>query len=694
MASKVEILNKTYNQGQKDFRFTLSEASEGTLILYHSPSGWNKSETTYTRHSTYKSVLRNTSTNELTFYKEGRDFIKNVYENSGIDANITFTVEKLSKTTYEYEAYPSANKVDLSTYMVNEVGVSVQLIDTQFKEKLINRDSTEVDILKRVTIEGLNVALFTVDEVTMPDTSIDLSDTATVDDNMVTDGDQVIGITAVTNADFTEMQVPTGSTINTIAASFFKESTRPRIVHLTGDNNIDIWGTYANFTIVHLDGSGNVLNNYGINESNYTGADPKSDTITLNVFITLAEDDSLVFQVNFTGTRLLISGEIIVSEIYTGSPETDLLAYPYYETFLRIGQLITDTDNPFKSDYFGRTDTPLTTYGSDGEIGFITKGIFFRSSTGGNSYTIPLKLKDTFESLSNIFRLGLGVETIGGVDKFVIEDLDYFFDSTVVLDIEDKLRVEDIEKSVIPEMFYKSCETGFNKFTYEFNAGLMEFNTKASWTTIIKTVFNDFKKIVKIRGDGQAMRAIMLAPTEDDYDSTKDVKGDSNIFLIDALRDGAGGFIARTDEGFDYVGGSVYASSSFNLMYSPARNLRRWGADIKAGLIHALNTYLRWQSTEKNTTLESRLTTETLTVKENEDILVNDLTANRWYNEKYTIKAPLTTAQLNAVDANPNGLVKLSTDKYGWILSLKTSNEDGMTEMELLRCNLNEVTPI
>ena len=54
---------------------------------------------------------------------------------------------------------------------------------------------------------------------------------------------------------------------------------------------------------------------------------------------------------------------------------------------------------------------------------------------------------------------------------------------------------------------------------------------------------------------------------------------------------------------------------------------------------------------------------------------------------------PLTTAQKTALDANPHGLIKLATNKYGWVLDVKTSNEDGMSEMELLRVNLNVVTP-
>jgi len=78
MSSKLELIQKINSRGLKQFKFTLYNATEGTLVLTHAPDGWTGSETTYTRHAVYHSVLRNTSTSELTFYKEGRNFIKTV----------------------------------------------------------------------------------------------------------------------------------------------------------------------------------------------------------------------------------------------------------------------------------------------------------------------------------------------------------------------------------------------------------------------------------------------------------------------------------------------------------------------------------------------------------------------------------------------------------------------------------------
>ena len=733
MGTKLATIAKVYNKSDKPFKFVLSEPSEGTLTLHHAPDGWQDAETTYSRHKTYGSVLRSSSTNELTFYKEGRNFLKNCYENSGIDCSATMTVYKLNTTTWAYETYPAAGKFDFSTYQVNEIGVKIQMMDTTFKEKVLNRASTEVNLISKTSIEGYVSQTALIDQVTMPSTSITAVDTATIDGAGVTDAEFVVPMTGVTTASFSEMTVPTLTTLNVTAAGFFQNSLDNRILHLT--DNIVVTYTGAgeiDFRIVHINSSDVIQNTYGLDVRTPASSPYNFD---IDLYVTVATGDTLILQCVNGATEVTSSGSIIVSETYAGAADTDVVAFAYYEAFLRICQLITDSHsldsnhvdagtgnwqpNPFYSTFFGRTDsalqpaTPIGGYASDGtgSLGFVTKGIFFRKQES-LSYTIPVSLKDLFDSLSAIYRLGLSIETIDGIEKVRIEALNDYFPSTVVLDLSSVLRSEDIEKHVIPDMFYKSCEFGYNKFEYREDhiGGLWEFNTKGTWSTVTKAVQNDFKKISKYRADGQGIREILLAPDHlddngvSDYDPAESVKGDDDVFLISAVRNGAV-FDARTSEGFTSIGGSVYADESFNVLYSPGRMFKAWGANLYAGLIHALNSTLRHQVTEKNSTLTSRLTTESSDVDEDGDVVVNDLTSSRWLNEKYIVKAPLTLTQLKAIDAAPNGLVKLgdatydndgvevTPAKYGWILELKTTNKDGMAEMEILRYNANVVTP-
>jgi hypothetical protein len=198
--------------------------------------------------------------------------------------------------------------------------------------------------------------------------------------------------------------------------------------------------------------------------------------------------------------------------------------------------------------------------------------------------------------------------------------------------------------------------------------------------------------VATYRADNQGIRLLLKAPDSTDYQSSKDYKGDDEIFIVDAFND-SGTYTASMDEDFSVVGGTIYADRSFNLKITPKRNLLRNGKQIKAGMTHSLGDYLRWQASDKNTNLYSRLTTESANVKENADVQVTDLEDCRWLNEVYKVQAYLTPAEKLAIDANMNGLIKLSADKYGWILSLKTKNKDGKAEFEILRANLNVVTP-
>lgn len=703
MSSVLDLIKRQFNRGKKTFRVTLSEPSKGSLLLTTIPDGWIDAETTYTRSEVYGSVLRNVSTKELTFYKEGRDFIQSVYESTGIDANITMTVQKLDKTDYLYKDYPAANKLDLSTYQVDEIGVTVQVIDTEFKEKLINRDETEVDILKNESIEGLTLSDFDVNELIMPDTVVD--NTGLIHAQGTYTGDEyiVIPISSVTQNDFTEIVIPTSTSPIVLGGAFYRNSTAERLLELNGNLglNAGVGGTArivsVNISAWTLDSLGVLKNQYNI--ETVLKSDFVSDeyTVSISQNISVELGDSIVLYAYITkepapvlDPSIAFLGDINVLQQNEGNKLTTIKAFPYYEALLKTCQIITDKENCFSSFFFGRPDTPITQYSVEGEVGFVTKGIMFRASNQEN-VTIPVKLKDLFESLSAIYRIGLGVEN----DKVVIEELDYFYDDNVILDLSDIIRQEDIKKEVSPEKFYNTLEFGYNSYDYEEKKGLLEFNTSSSWTTVVKSVPNEFSKVSQYRADGEGMRKILNAVNASDYDQSEDVAGDENIFMIKAYSN-KGDYIALTNQGYSDITGDVYADYLYNVDYSPARMLRAWGAEIWASLIpNNISSNVKWQTTKKNNTLSSKKTGEINYVTENADIIpAISLNAPRFINEIYNVQAPISTAELQAVNDNPNGLIKLTDTKFGWIQEMTTTNKDGMAEFILIRCNLDKVTPI
>jgi hypothetical protein len=421
--------------------------------------------------------------------------------------------------------------------------------------------------------------------------------------------------------------------------------------------------------------------------------------ITFEENITVLTGQSVILQAEISPASITYKFQydslpFRVDETFDGTPAHTTYGFQYYEAFLRLCQKITSQANPFYSDFFGRTDTPLTTYASDGEIGFVLRGIFLRITSGlatGGDYPLAISLRDLFTSLANVYGLGMGVESMLGVDKVRVEPIEHFFNETVVLDLSDRIREANIAKNCKAEWFFKEVASGYQKYEYDQVEGLFEYNTKAIFST---PLINDPKLdlTVKYRADNKGLRLILKAPEGGDYDATKDYKGDDDVFLLDAFND-SGTYTASMAEDFSIVSGTIYADRSFNLKLTPVRNLLRNGFYLKAGLLYNIADYLRWQKSDKNTKLATQLTTEIALVRENADIQVDDLDDCRWINDEYTVEAYLTPAEKLAIDANMNGLVKLSTTKYGWIMDLKTKNQDGKATFKLLRANLNVITP-
>ena len=153
MSRKSELLTLTKNQGLTEFIFFLENSSLGLTQLIYIPDGWIGSGVVYERSIKYKGVFRSFTNNELSFPKDGRDYIQTVLNTQGVEGNIIFTVKKLNSTTYDYDDY-FQGKVDLSTCEINELFANVEIIDNSFTEKTRSRDEINVDLNSTKSIGG------------------------------------------------------------------------------------------------------------------------------------------------------------------------------------------------------------------------------------------------------------------------------------------------------------------------------------------------------------------------------------------------------------------------------------------------------------------------------------------------------------------------------------------------------------
>ena len=677
------------SKGTKRFRFYLQNATGGLLLLRYAPGGWESAKFEIKRNEKYLGLFRSISFNELSFRKDSRDYIRDVYESQGINAVITFTVRRLDDTTGSYLDY-FVGKIDLSTYKIDETGVQVQVIDTSFHEKVKNRESVKVNIRERISVDGYEIPPFASEspEFTLPAYNIQaraawgdrLQNSTTLENHYVP--------LWLNSSEFTEAQHQSCTVTIAPGNAMFENAGADYLVHLSGrvQGQCDFASSLPHVTFRML------LYVNGTLEKTWTksGSDVNQlvfdFTVNEDFTVTTGNDFYLQGSVDHAGTTSYYPVQVDMAVTLSSVSGGPITGYPYYEAILRTLQLITDDNDVLKSDLFGRTDTPVVTYAEDGQLGHLTKGLFIRSSTGFND-GFALTLADIFQALSSVFQIGMGVEVVDGKYKVIVETLQYFFDSTVVIDLSNRIKESTIEKEVIANRHYNQVEVGYNSFEYLTVGGLAEYNTKSSFSTVIAVIDNKLDLVSKYRADTQGIVSLRKK-----ISSTEDVKGDEDIFIVDTLRD-EGDFIARTGEGFAEVTGGADAENCYNLLLTPKRNLIRHGQIIRAGLEKNLGTYLRWQATDKNTTLATRLDTETEMLVENADVLVNDLEESFFIPEIYTVECTMNYADLTTILANEKGLIKIAPEKYGWIMSLSIGQKENKVDLKLLRCNLNKVIP-
>jgi len=693
MTARREILyDKNFALADKAYQFTLYNATWGTLISNFAPDGWND-EVVFERNKISRSVLRSYSDKELGFTKDTRDFLRNCYEIEGIDAEVTWTVEHLDMDTFTYSTI-FIGKLDFATYKIDSRKVTIQPVSNVFIDLIKNREDLPVNLYDLTSVDGVEIVPFSNEDPQLKLLEVDIKQSAIWGRNTPwstpDDKDHYLPLKKLAS-EFPEAQ----NQLITDTIPMFSASTEERTMKMTGtisghvllETSTMTWEfeIYLKVGIIE----------YGVELFDGIDTDNIQFSLILDEDLTVHTGDIIELTARITGVSCdaATSYQVInvhLDQVYANYPEVTVKGYPVYEAFLRILQKITGDANPFYSEYFGRTDTELTTYPIDGEIAHLAKGIMIRGVTG-DLMNFALDFQSTFKAISNIFCLGYGWESIGDVNKLRIESFEHFFDLNVVLDISNRITDEKINKEVLPDWCYAKIETGYNSFEYSQQGGLYEFNTKSVFTSILKAVKNSLGIMSSIRADGNGILKLRLTPYEDN--PTEDVSGDDNTWLIASVRDN-GGFKNRTDEGYSWVGGGVDATQSINLDYSPKRNLLRWGSWIRSALEGRLNSWLRWQSTEKNTTLITAKTGETTATAENGNIHAHELNEPLWLPEAYNVESPFHWTDYVAINANPNGIIKLAADKYGWIIELKTNNVDNKAEFKLLRVNLNYVTPI
>jgi len=696
----------------KKFRFTLLTKDDTPLTMNYVPMGWETGELTFMRDPFYKGVIESYSTENFEFVKDAKDFVQRAYERGGIDYEITIYIDILINSTFQYQRY-FTGKLDLSTYNINSISVSCEIIPGGFQNTILNRDEIKVDLLNTKFIGGGKDSMAQITGIPkglkIPAYSATQDAAWTLSDN--------INLPAGSSKHYPGMNVnsteyePSETTNQSIA--IFTGNPTEKFFVSSSDHELNINAllkirlrsqTVAqNYTITI-----NIYKNLSVIHSqsdSVTGVYAEEFEFTIDKDVTVAAGDELRLTVVTSGTLGYIAEyntTLSVSEML-GDELLQIVSdsFPIYEFTTRILQLISGVASPLYSDLLGRTDSQPVSYASDGDVSLMimTIGRLIR----GFDYTLQTfnaSLKDVFKTLNSIWNIGLGFEN----GKVRIEKEAYFFDITdnsdfpstdsrpykvnQILDLSDDVTNELISKEVLPDWYHNEIDSGYTNFEYENIQGLKEFNTKSTYATPIKSIKSKLDLVADYRYDTQGVNKLREKPFS--TFPTEDVSGDNNVFGFDCKRGSVYDFDVKTDEDFDSVSGGVDPTQSYNLDFTPRRNLERHGNRIRSMQL-AAGDEIQWMSSDKNTKLITQKTGETKPKAENGDILVDNLDLGYWIPEAYICEAPVNEDTIAALQSNPRGVIKIGTDKYGWILEVQTNNEDKKGQFKLLRVNLNNV---
>ena len=470
MGRQEDLQGYNANADNKKYKFFI--VTEGASVqVNYAPDGW-KDEIVIKRSPKYKGLFRKYSTNELKFPKDGRDTLRDIYEADGIGASSELLVYKWDNDAFEYvERF--TGKFDFSTYKIDELFVSIQIMDNALAEQVRNRENLEVNLLTNETVDG--AALTPIDsdytEFAFPNTKISTKAEYTGDGYSTTSGINYGGVNPLyeylqATLGFSEIDEAETQTKET-TDYFYRTAPSGVTLKFSGSMKGRIKaGTSANFNfrIIVRDDLNNDIGilHFENNVANGPWHDFEFSGEEIAWFA-LAAGRSLKLLLYIDGSWAGVNDgytlEVETSSFQLDDEQVDLpkqgcIGWQYYETFYRILQKITGNIDPFYSEKFGRTDATGHAYAADGELGVVTKGQLIRGLDEVTDVNFPITFEDMFDSMDAVFNIGMNIEDVGGDLKVRIEGMDYFFDENIVLDLSSRISENKIGKEVLPDWHY------------------------------------------------------------------------------------------------------------------------------------------------------------------------------------------------------------------------------------------------
>jgi hypothetical protein len=400
----------------------------------------------------------------------------------------------------------------------------------------------------------------------------------------------------------------------------------------------------------------------------------------------------------YENSEILITQESITEN-------TTSRAFAIFEAGAQIARVITDQNDSFRSNIFGRTNSEPYSYDENGCGSYtgISNGFMVRGypTTGDNARTIRMSMNDYFLGLNPIWNLGMGIEKVGDDYFIVVDSKDYFYDaSTTIMTIDN---IPNLKRSEAPEYYYSQINAGYELWETEFTNGLDEFNSKRQFNTGIKAVGNNLDLISSLVAAGYRIERARRNRYTDTF--SEDSEDDEDNYILCLARDvyGYGGQPSLSeeelDENFSNIENINSPATTRNLRISPMRNILRHSNIINSGLTKYPAREIKFTSGEGNYKMTSEFNGDVCPgnwnnneITENENFEWDDADNTDqtpiWLPEIIEFQYPLTLAQFKTIEANPKGVFNVSESDSdhikGFILELKYKPSE-VSEFKLLR---------
>lgn len=690
-----------------------SDGLQRTLTISE-PIGYENDEKELKRDNKFFGIIRKTSDN-LKFYRgfnDGRrntdggyDFILEV-DALGINEVMYLIKERKDNETNIYkEVYRT--ELDLST-LEKEVDKDLQRFcslkgfEGGFDALIKSRKSEDVEIERAETMDGESVSSISNKTFQLKGRKIyKYSEQNTNVTNLALKGNELslikTQIKASSDPSFQTVlnEYTSKSSSGSVGDMFYAISDSIKTLTITVDLDCEItsssgtWDYDPSMTLRIYDGGGSYNQTGNLFQIATVPLAGGRVTVSKTFDVTLNTDESISASFWASGSddfpfptlaaMNLYSFKVTVEEasVY---PATQCKSFLMNDVFNRLTYLITGKNNRFKSDFFG--------VGGIGEYMAITDGGLVRELP---NWQLKTSLNDAIDSFSSSWNLSVGVETYGYKDFLVVEELDYFFNSRVVLTLPNAVSV--IKRVKAKEYIYSGLNVGYKgEGSYENIQGLDKTNGLVSRITAIKRVGENIYKKISPYGTDDYEREIprrmpySTHPTEDTKYDEKVMILDGKLSETDVLQQRASSFLVGSDKSvnddFDDIPSGVFDPEGLtNGRWTPLAMVLRHGSWLKAGLLDYLSKDVSFGSSNGNVALTGVLQKgadypylKGIEYSENSNILASDLQGNLYYPEWITFEHVVTDEMLDTLE----GFQEINGIKYKNFYGLiEFTNEDG-----------------